>query len=1086
MISIARHIASRISPAVLLISLLATGEGQAAPGDLDPSFGNGGIAAVDFGRGADSIMASVRDGSGGQILLVRVSDGTALLMRVNADGSRDMGFGTNGLLATGMPADTVQTSQSLVLDADGRIVVGGIFGSGTAYHFGVVRRLADGTLDPGFGSNGLSSEGPFNMSASPAMLRADSAHRIVIGAYAGVNTILLRLTPTGLGDLTFGPNGISTFAFNPPVNAAPLSLAFDGTNRLLLTSSSLNSGVTVRLTESGTLDGTFGNGGRLFNGAWGQVLSDTAGRILLARDEGNGSDSANRWVIARILDDGSPDLAFGTNGAWRSPFATYYSSAGKEVMQLDSFGRIVLGTTLNTCRIYRLIDSGNPDSSFGLNGLVSFPKFRLPDATDVCGAVTIGQDDSIVIAGTVGAYGTIFSNSTSDIGLAKVDSAGAVVTSFGNAGQAMFDLSNKGAGVNAVLVQPDGKVVVAGYTFESRGRSTDPVVVRLMPDGSPDASFGDAGKVFIAYDTAGSDYVFGLATDPSGNIIAGIGNYASVASCANCRAAVTRLTPSGAPDNSFSVGGMYTSDAGTRTRAVARDSRGYIYVAEEQLTTGPGGTLDPRRIRIERLFPNGNRDLSYGGTGAVFLPFDTPLFPKQNRASAIAIDALNRVIVAGAGITSGTASGPFVWRLDPEGAVDATFGSSGIAYVIEASGTRIKEVTGIAIDASHRVIVTGPSEGEFQVVRLTASGQADASFGSGGFVRINVTGAYEEGRSVIQDGAYLLLGGTSSAAEKYAFGALRLTANGTPDAAFGTGGWREYAVSPGTAIGVALARGADGRTVLAGDASDGFRLVRLMGSAAPMAEDFNLDGKPDLIWSNTTSGATYIWRMNGPTLLSDSLLATIDPMWKIQGVGDFNGDGHSDVVWRNTQNGNTYVWYLVDGVLQSDAFLFSLPPEWVIQGVADFNADGKPDFLMRNVNSGNAFAWFFNNNVPIGDQFLFNVDPVWKVEGVADLSADRQPDLLFRNTVSGLAFAWNTQYAAGSLSLTTSTPPIFGIDPVWEIAQVVDWNGDGKPDLLFRNRDSGVVFVWYMDGTTLTTSDFITQIDPSWEIVPRR
>ncbi|MBL0141429.1 MAG: VCBS repeat-containing protein [Betaproteobacteria bacterium] len=255
----------------------------------------------------------------------------------------------------------------------------------------------------------------------------------------------------------------------------------------------------------------------------------------------------------------------------------------------------------------------------------------------------------------------------------------------------------------------------------------------------------------------------------------------------------------------------------------------------------------------------------------------------------------------------------------------------------------------------------------------------------------------------------------------------------------------------------------------------------------PAKPDFNADGKPDIIWSNTANGATYVWRMNGPALLSDSFYATIDPSWKIQGVADFNGDGHPDIVWRNTANGACYVWYTVNGVFTgTDAFLFSLPPEWVIQGVADFNADGKPDFLMRNVNSGNAFAWFFNDNLPIGDQFLFNVDPSWKVEAVGDVNLDGQPDLLFRSTTSGLSFAWYTQYAGSVLSLGGSSPMIYSIDPVWEVVQLADWNGDGKPDLLFRNAATGLVFVWYLDGVTLGASDYVIQIDPSWEIVPRR
>jgi hypothetical protein len=158
----------------------------------------------------------------------------------------------------------------------------------------------------------------------------------------------------------------------------------------------------------------------------------------------------------------------------------------------------------------------------------------------------------------------------------------------------------------------------------------------------------------------------------------------------------------------------------------------------------------------------------------------------------------------------------------------------------------------------------------------------------------------------------------------------------------------------------------------------------------------------------------------------------------------------------------------------------------VIQGLDDFNADGHPDFLIRNTITGNAFVWFFNNNAAINDQFLFNVDPGWKVEAVGDVNADGQPDLLFRNMTSGLSFAWNTQFSGGVLSLGASSPPIFSIDPVWEVVQLVDWNGDTKPDLLFRNSSTGVVFVWYLDGTTLGGSDFIIQIDPSWEIVPRR
>ncbi|MGE3177026.1 MAG: FG-GAP-like repeat-containing protein [Vicinamibacterales bacterium] len=250
--------------------------------------------------------------------------------------------------------------------------------------------------------------------------------------------------------------------------------------------------------------------------------------------------------------------------------------------------------------------------------------------------------------------------------------------------------------------------------------------------------------------------------------------------------------------------------------------------------------------------------------------------------------------------------------------------------------------------------------------------------------------------------------------------------------------------------------------------------------------DFNADGKPDILWQNIASGETYIWHMDGPVPVSGAALPTAGPSWKVQAIADFNGDGHVDLVLRNASTGAFVLWYLANGAYQSSAVLFTLPLEWVIQGAADFNADGKPDLLMRNTSSGLAFAWFLDNGTPVGSQVLFTISPAWKVEGVGDFNADGQPDLLFRDTASGVGFAWYTQYSAGALGLGSSSPAMYLIDPVWEVAQVADWNGDGKPDLLFRSATAGVVFVWYLDGTTLLGTDIVTQVDPAWEIVPRR
>jgi len=254
----------------------------------------------------------------------------------------------------------------------------------------------------------------------------------------------------------------------------------------------------------------------------------------------------------------------------------------------------------------------------------------------------------------------------------------------------------------------------------------------------------------------------------------------------------------------------------------------------------------------------------------------------------------------------------------------------------------------------------------------------------------------------------------------------------------------------------------------------------------PAFPDFNGDGHPDIVWRHVPSGSTYLWRMNGPSLLSDAHMAPGDADWKIAGIGDFNADGKPDLVWRHSTYGDAFVWYMNGANKVSDDFLFSLPNQWFIEAIADFNKDGKPDFLLRNTATGAARVWFFAGKTPLGIQSLFSADPDWTVAGAGDFNGDGQPDLLFRHATAGLAVVWFTQYAGGTLSLVSASSTLFSIDPAWEIVQVADWNGDGSPDLLFRNRDTGVVILWYWTGTTAGGSAFVAQVDPEWEIAPRR
>jgi len=79
----------------------------------------------------------------------------------------------------------------------------------------------------------------------------------------------------------------------------------------------------------------------------------------------------------------------------------------------------------------------------------------------------------------------------------------------------------------------------------------------------------------------------------------------------------------------------------------------------------------------------------------------------------------------------------------------------------------------------------------------------------------------------------------------------------------------------------------------------------------PAPNDFDGDGKTDILWRNTTSGLNLIWQMNG-TEPSGTVwwLPTVDTTWQIQGTADFDDDGNPDILWRKTDIGYNLIWQM--------------------------------------------------------------------------------------------------------------------------------------------------------------------------------
>jgi hypothetical protein len=178
--------------------------------------------------------------------------------------------------------------------------------------------------------------------------------------------------------------------------------------------------------------------------------------------------------------------------------------------------------------------------------------------------------------------------------------------------------------------------------------------------------------------------------------------------------------------------------------------------------------------------------------------------------------------------------------------------------------------------------------------------------------------------------------------------------------------------------------------------------------------DLNSDGKSDLIWRNTSTGTLYYWLMDGLNLSSSGYLYNGNPVgleWQIAGVGDMNSDGKPDLIWRNT-SGQLYYW-LMDGLtLSSSGYMYDGNPvalEWQIAGVGDMNSDGKSDLIWHNTSTGQVYYWLMDGLTLSSSGYLYDGNPVglaWRIAGIADMNADGKPDLIWRNTSTGTLYYW--------------------------------------------------------------------------------
>jgi hypothetical protein len=233
------------------------------------------------------------------------------------------------------------------------------------------------------------------------------------------------------------------------------------------------------------------------------------------------------------------------------------------------------------------------------------------------------------------------------------------------------------------------------------------------------------------------------------------------------------------------------------------------------------------------------------------------------------------------------------------------------------------------------------------------------------------------------------------------------------------------------------------------DASDIALLQGRCNVAAAVAQDFNGDGRSDLLWHNVP-GENALWR-SANDLARLPVSSASDANWIIVGTGDFDHDGAADVLWRNQKTGGNVYWRGANSArFVSMTAVTNL--DWKVAGVGDFNGDRRSDVLWRNTATGANTIWLSAN--PATQQTMPAVAVSWAIVGTGDVNGDGKWDIVWRNSTNGANAIWLSGRS------TTQQPTTAVTAATWSIVGVADFNGDAKADLLWHESGSGKNTIW--------------------------
>ena len=399
---------------------------------LDSTFNDDGMVTTVIDVNADyifsiAIQADDKTVAAGMAMISGANQ--VALARYKLDGSLDSTFGTNGIVLVSV-GGLSDAASSVAIQTDGKIVIGGSTYN-TTLDFLAIRFLTDGTLDTTFSGDGIAiiPIGSTNDVCRDILIQSDG--KIILSGKSQVSSGsnafgLARLNTDGSLDTNFGTGGVLTtiFGTNSGDFSDCLGIGLQSNGKIVATGefgqfSGPGAMPFARYNTDGSLDNTFGSGGQMlifqdttFSDGLGITIQSDDKIIIISDDSQMSQD--NDLVIARLDQDGNPDNTFGSNGVVISDLFGADDYGSSVIMQPD--GKILVsgyafnGTSLMDPFVARFNTNGTSDLTFGTSGAV-FSDFGTGGNTS--SSLALQSDGKIVIGGCENA------GATADFALAR-------------------------------------------------------------------------------------------------------------------------------------------------------------------------------------------------------------------------------------------------------------------------------------------------------------------------------------------------------------------------------------------------------------------------------------------------------------------------------------------------------------------------------------------------------------------------------------------------------------------------------------------------------------------------------------------